>query len=315
MTIIANPIYDVVFKFMMEDEKVAKILFSSLLKKEIVSLEMRNQEFTSAYKQRISLFRMDFRANVKDADGKEQLIIIELQKTWLATENLRFRQYLGYQYIDESNVLEEESARYGMPLVSIYILGHKLGDFEEPIIYVKRDYLDYESKIISKGVPDKFIESLTHDSIIVQLPYLKTNVKNRLERLLSLFDQRNIVECDVHSLKIEDDSFDKDTKTVAHRLTQALVTPDVRRSMDIEDQFLSEIETRDTELMLREKKIEARNQAIMAKDQEIIAKDQAIIEKDQAIKSSIGLLIECGKTVEEISEKLSLDVVYIKSMM
>ena len=31
MTIIANPIYDAVFKFLMEDKKVAKILLSALL--------------------------------------------------------------------------------------------------------------------------------------------------------------------------------------------------------------------------------------------------------------------------------------------
>ena len=34
MTIIANPIYDVVFKYMMEDERVAKLLLSALLQKE-----------------------------------------------------------------------------------------------------------------------------------------------------------------------------------------------------------------------------------------------------------------------------------------
>lgn len=33
MTIIANPIYDAVFKFLMEDKKVAKILLSEFLKK------------------------------------------------------------------------------------------------------------------------------------------------------------------------------------------------------------------------------------------------------------------------------------------
>ena len=33
MTIIANPIYDVVFKYMMEDERVAKLLLSALLQK------------------------------------------------------------------------------------------------------------------------------------------------------------------------------------------------------------------------------------------------------------------------------------------
>lgn len=30
---VANPIYDIVFKFLMEDERVARILLSALLKK------------------------------------------------------------------------------------------------------------------------------------------------------------------------------------------------------------------------------------------------------------------------------------------
>lgn len=39
MTLIANPIYDSVFKYLMEDDRVAKILLSALLKKEIVELQ------------------------------------------------------------------------------------------------------------------------------------------------------------------------------------------------------------------------------------------------------------------------------------
>ena len=46
MTIIANPIYDAVFKFLMEDKKVAKIFLSALLKKDIIDLEMRRHENT-----------------------------------------------------------------------------------------------------------------------------------------------------------------------------------------------------------------------------------------------------------------------------
>lgn len=60
MTIIANPIYDAVFKFLMEDKKVAKIFLSALLKKDIIDLEMRRHEYTSMEHTRISLFRIDF---------------------------------------------------------------------------------------------------------------------------------------------------------------------------------------------------------------------------------------------------------------
>ena len=83
MTIIANPIYDAVFKFLMEDKKVAKIFLSALLKKDIIDLEMRRHEYTSMEHTRISLFCIDFSAKIRENDGAEHLVLIELQKTWL----------------------------------------------------------------------------------------------------------------------------------------------------------------------------------------------------------------------------------------
>ena len=44
---IANPIYDVVFKHLMEDAKIAKLLISSIIGEEIETLEFRPQEFTA----------------------------------------------------------------------------------------------------------------------------------------------------------------------------------------------------------------------------------------------------------------------------
>ena len=92
MTIIANPIYDSVFKFLMEDERAAKVLLSALLQQEVHDLKMRRNEYTNLNQTRISLFRIDFSARIKDAAGREQLVLIELQKTWLMTETLRFRR-------------------------------------------------------------------------------------------------------------------------------------------------------------------------------------------------------------------------------
>ena len=43
---IANPIYDVVFKYLMEDNDIARLIISTIIKKEIVSLEFRPQEKT-----------------------------------------------------------------------------------------------------------------------------------------------------------------------------------------------------------------------------------------------------------------------------
>ena len=287
MIIIANPIYDSVFKFLLEDERVAKVLLSALLKQEVHDLKMRRNEYTNLSQTRISLFRIDFSARIKDAAGREQLVLIELQKTWLATETLRFRQYLGTQYLDAENIHGEGHAtRYGLPIISIYILGHKLGDLSEPVVYVRRRYLDYDSREIRQGVPDPFIESLTHDSIIVQIPFLKGRARNHLERLLSVFDQDCRVEADDHLLQINDEGLDKEGRLLVDRLVMAAASREVRREMQVEDEILSEIESRDTTIMLKEQEIRQKDLEIEQKSQEIEQKSQEIEQKSQEIEQA-----------------------------
>ena len=308
MTIIANPIYDAVFKFLMEDKKVAKIFLSALLKKDIIDLEMRRHEYTSMEHTRISLFRIDFSAKIRENDGAEHLVLIELQKTWLITETLRFRQYLGTQYLNKENIIEEKNEHgqrrtYGLPIISIYILGHPLGDLTEPVVYVRRRYLDYDDNPLPS--PDPFIESLTHDSIIVQIPFLTGRTRNRLERLLSVFDQEYRQADSEHYLEINDEHLDDEVKCVVHRLLKAAAAPNVRRAMEIEDEILSEIEDRDTTIMMKNKEIEQ-------KEQLIEQKEQVIEQKEQVIRSMIKMLCKNGTSIEEISKQLSMPVELIK---
>lgn len=296
MTIIANPIYDAVFKYLMEDEKVAKILLSALLKKEILELEIRRHEYSSVQQDKIALFRIDFSARVRDADGTVNLILIELQKTWLPTETLRFRQYLGTQYLDKMNMIKEEDVPYGMPIVTIYILGHALGDLTEPVIYVRRRYLDYDDRVICGTNP--FIESLTHDAVIVLLPFLKGRTRNRLERLLSVFDQDYRMENE-HLLELPEDDFSGDEQAIVTRLLKAAVSPQVRRDMEIEDEILSEIEARDTVIMLKDKMIEQREQTIEQREQTIVEREQTIVEKNQTIVRKNQTIVEKDQMIVE----------------
>ena len=335
MTFIANPIYDVVFKYLMEDERVAKILLSALLKKEILELEMRKQEYTAMQQTRISLFRMDFAAKIRDNDGSEHLVLIELQKTWLATETLRFRQYLGTQYLNKENMKSDDDSNYGLPIISIYILGHILGDLKEPVIYVRRRYLDYDDNEIDRK--DKFIESLTHDSIIVQIPYLQGRTRNRLERLLNLFDQDRRRKDNDHYLEIDETQFhENDEKLLVDRLLRAGTTPDVRRAMEVEDEILSEIEARDTTIMLKDKLIEQKEQVIEQKEQQLEQKEQVIEQNKQVIEQNkqvieqkeqlleqqkqtmremVQMLSQAGISIDEISSRLSIPTGDIEKLL
>ena len=44
---IANPLYDIVFKYLMEDNSLAKLVLSTILGEEITTLAFRPQEHTS----------------------------------------------------------------------------------------------------------------------------------------------------------------------------------------------------------------------------------------------------------------------------
>lgn len=304
MTIIANPMYDAVFIFMMEDKRVAKILLSALLKKEIIELEMCRNEYTSMQRTRISLFRIDFSAMICENDGSEHLVLIELQKTWLITETLRFRQYLATQYLDKENVIEKMNDHgqmriYDLPIISIYFFGHPLGDLTEPVVYVRRRFLDYDDTSLPS--PDPFTESLTHDSIIVQIPFLSGRTRNRLERLLSIFDQEYQLPHNEHYLEINDDHIDEEVECVVHRLLKAATAPDVQRAMEIEDEILSEIEERDTTIMMKNKEIE-----------EIEQKIQEIEKKKQMIRSMAKMLCNNGVSIEDIAKNLSIPAAKIK---
>lgn len=43
----ANPIYDIVFKYLIEDERIARTILSALLKKEVVAVETRRNEYSN----------------------------------------------------------------------------------------------------------------------------------------------------------------------------------------------------------------------------------------------------------------------------
>lgn len=294
---IANPIYDSVFKYLMEDERIAKTILSALLKKEVVSIEVRPHEYSNQTRDSISMFRIDFSAKVREDDGAEHLILVELQKTWLETETLRFRQYLGAQYSDKRNLRKDSDKGYAIPMVTIYILGHRVGDVDEPVVYVNHKSYDYEGKEITKGMPNPFIESLVHNSILVQVPLLHGQINNRLEKVLSVFDQTKADVDDPHLLNLDETTYEGDDSMeyIVHRLSQAAADSDMRQNMNVEDEYYSAIENRDTAIMNRDKKIREQNDKISEQNDKIS-------EQSFQIRSLALALREKGMTAEEISK-------------
>ena len=47
MIYVANPLYDAVFKYLMEDDRIAKTLLTALLKKKVVDVKIRRNEYAN----------------------------------------------------------------------------------------------------------------------------------------------------------------------------------------------------------------------------------------------------------------------------
>ncbi len=106
---VANPIYDVVFKFLMGDMRIAKLILSKILDQEIESLEFKPTEFRKKIGLNLTVFRIDFSAVIRQPDGSRKLALIEIQKAKLPTDIMRFRKYLGGHYQDPNNVYSTDN--------------------------------------------------------------------------------------------------------------------------------------------------------------------------------------------------------------
>lgn len=314
MVQIANPIYDVVFKYLMNDEKVARLLLSAIIGKEVVSLEFRPTEHHFPVGELLTVLRMDFCARVTDETGEQELVIIEVQKAKMASDIMRFRRYLGEQYANKENVVREPAPEYpyrkALPILSIYFLGHTLEHTKAPVLRVNRQYTDAATgeQIHQK---EAFIESLTHDSVIIQIPYLEGRRRTELEQLLALFDQSGTAK-DPHFLSINELDLPERYRPLLRRLQKALADPIIRQSMDAEDDLVEEIKDyqrlislKENLVLEKERLISAREKVIEEQEHVIAEKEHVIAEKEHVIAEKEGLLLDKDKTIAAAQKTVS----------
>lgn len=237
--IIANPIYDVVFKRLMEDKKIAEFFIETLTGESISDIEIKPTEFT--YNDRlagVAVYRLDFVATIKTAENEFKKVLIEIQKAKNPIDLMRFRNYLAEQYKKEDEVLTDEGKTKSiLPLITIYLLGFKLNEIDSPVIRVNRQYIDLISNTVITQKSD-FIEKLTHDCYVVQIPRIQPRLQSKLERLLTIFEQSNFADereiTKNYTYQINDDLI-KDMVAILHH---AGTDPGERLEIEMEQEAL-----------------------------------------------------------------------------
>ncbi len=293
--IIANPIYDVVFKRMMENERVAKFFMSTLFGQTIEAIEVQPQEFTYTDELAgLAVFRLDFIATIKTETGEEKKVLIEIQKAKNQIDLMRFRNYLSEQYKKEDTV---NNTKRILPITTIYILGFKIVGIESPCIKVERQYKDLvNNKIIDKK--SDFIEKLTHDSFIVQVDRITNSYATKLDKLLSVFEQQHFIDDKKITKEFRHELDTEDIKLTAEILHFAGTNPAERKKIETEQEAW-----RSVNAMFEDKEKEL-TQKLDEKDKVIDEKDKAIDEKDKVIDEKDKALSTLAKQLEELKRQL-----------
>ena len=338
---IANPIYDAAFKYLMQDDRAARLLVGRIAGLEVESLELRPQELATprdaarrgdaeADQPPLALFRMDFAARVRTAGGDERQVLIEIQKTNAPTVVERFRAYLGQQLCSAANVIQHPSGRReAVPIVTIYLLGYDLGVSDEAVLDVCPQVTARRTGAgIDAGHP--FIAGIHHRSHIVQIPLLRGRRRDDLERVLSIFDQggARIERVGAQVLNIDESAYPREYGFVLRQLQRAASEAEVRRFMEGEDQLLRDFISLGTQAEYERREKERERQRAdhekAEKEREKAEKEREKAEKErekagrereragreqaeQALSRSIRHLHGLGQEADAIAAALSID--------
>ncbi|MDQ1351990.1 MAG: hypothetical protein QG657_2296 [Acidobacteriota bacterium] len=281
--LIANPIYDTVFKYLMENLKVAKGIISTIIDEEILTLDLAAQEHTyQSTEPALMIFHLDFIAKIRLKQGGSKNVLIELQKSNLAYDILRFRRYLGKKYLQPDEVLlpDGTAAQEALPIITIYFLGFNLDGKLPAVIKVNRKYIDL---LGGEEITEKndFIERLTHDSYVIQVKRLDLKMRNELEYVLSVFKQENFIENMRRRVKRYDyEPQDELMRLILRQLEKAAGDNKLLEQLEMEELADLELENAFGDI----------KRQLQQKDKELEQKDKAIEEKEKLIQELLSQL-------------------------
>jgi hypothetical protein len=310
---IANPLYDKTFKYLMENNRIAKKVISVLLDREVIELSVGQQETVVPYEQRgFTLFRLDFKAIIKEPDGSKKKVLLELQKSKYPTDIQRFRNYLGANYMhidapkdskkDEQKRIktkEKMEEKEIFPIITIYILGYDLDDIPYMAVTVNKEVINSVNKEKVR-VKSFFIDHLTHSSHIIQVRRLPGERRTRLEKFLTLFNQAWISE-KKYILDLQD--VPEEFKEIAKYLHGPVMDSEFRKQLEAEEEIETLFDEQEAKFLrkLEESKLREEESKQREKEAKQREKEAKLREEEAKLREKIAnytLALSKLKTVE-----------------
>ncbi len=322
---IANPILDTVFKYLFEDNEIAKGLLSRITGLHIISLELKPTELTyekffnledklndiqkSELNSLLKIYRFDFKAIIKEANNEHKVVLIEIQKSNVLKQVGRFREYLGENYKRKEQIINADGKTIDayLEIICIYFLNAELENISTAILKKEHRFRDAETQAEIDLLPnyDPFVKLLNHEAIYIQIPRLNKEKDSQLRKLLDIFDQDKLVEKNILELGYGMDEIqDELKKRIVQRLSYALMDETMQLIMKNEariDEFLQQTAADKKELLF---KIEESKKTIEEKDKTIEKKDKTIEEKDKTIEEKDKTIGEKNAEIERLKQAL-----------
>jgi hypothetical protein len=294
---IANPLYDHAFKYLMSNDRLARKVLSVILEKEVLELELAQQEIViEEPERRFTLYRLDFKALIRDENGKQETVLIELQKSKLPTNALRFRSYLGLSYAQKPK--SPGLGETALPIITIYILGYNVEDIPVLATKVDRRIIDM-SKHEELNIESDFINLVTHTCYILQVRRLPQQRLSRIEQFMTLFNQAWVAEKNfILDLVVVPDEF----KDIAEYLQRPLEEEELQRKLRAEEEVeilfaLQEAEKEELR-SIAESERKGKEEERRQKEEERRQKESALEKAHENALKLARLLLQTGATVE-----------------
>ena len=240
--LIPNPIYDVVFQYLFDDGKAARLLLSALLGEEVLLLhELPTGGPRTAAKPdgtEYLVLSIDFAATVRTEDGERKAILVAIRKACSALDVARRRRRLGPGGAHPDDIHLERAGRgWKLPVVTIYFLAEGLDGTDVPVLRLDRLGLDVATGETGRAT-DPLVEALGHEAIVVQVNRLRGRRRTELEGVLAIFDRGRAAHRYNHMLDIPEGEYPEPYLDVLHRLMRAGAETRVMEMMDLEDDIL-----------------------------------------------------------------------------
>ena len=318
---IINPLYDKAFKYLMENNKLARKVLSVILDVEVAEVSLSQQETTLPDERRgLILFRLDFKAIIKEADGSQKTVLIELQKSKYPTDIQRFRNYLGSSYMAKRNdmaehpdVAEEKPPGYRSiyPIITIYILGYNLDDLPYMAVSVNRDVINSVNKQKIE-VKSFFIEHLTHESHVIQVLRLPEKRQTLLEKFLVLFNQ---AWCTDDRFILELQNIPEEFKDIAKYLQGPVMDDNFRRHLEAEEQLDAIFDGQEAKYLRQiAEALEQKEAALEQKEAEREQKEAALEQKEALAIKLARQMKKHDAPLDEIAKETGLSTDNIEKL-